>query len=366
MVKRNKVTKSDMRKSFDEVFNKEKAEIKRPNILICGYTGTGKTTIAQVVFGKDVVSDDKINDGKPGTMDYLNYQNDFISLWDSQGFELGYKEEEFLDKTRKFIRERQDNPDIAHHIQLVWYCIQGPGARVTPYDIKLIKNIFNTQDVIVLITKNDITKPIQRESMEKELIKNGVKKDRILSVSENDEDFKNLIELSYQILPEAYRDAFISAQQVDLEKKKEKAGKIIHTAAIAAAAAGAIPIPFSDAIIITPIQLGMVAGLAINYGMPYKAIETMIGPVIAEELGVLTAGELTKLIPVIGSVIQATVAFALTEALGHIVKNYLIKCSEAKINNQPMPTFSFDKFQFKALYEKYKKAGKEYKGEYEG
>jgi len=356
------MNKTNSKQSYNEVFKEEKSKIKKPNILICGYTGVGKTTIAQLIFGKDIVSDDKISDGKPGTMGYIHYENDFISLWDSQGFELGHKEEEFLDKTRQFIRRRQDNPDIDQHIHLIWYCIQGVGARVTTCDIDLINKIFNPKDVIVLITKSDITKPVQKESMEKELIKNGVAKDRIISVSENDKhSLSNLIELSLAVLPEAYHDAFVSAQHVDLEKKKKRAGTIIHTTAVAAGAAGAIPIPFSDAAIITPIQYGMVAGLAVNYGILSKDVTALVGgPIITEIVGTLTASSLITLIPGIGSVIQAGVAFALTEALGHIVDNYLIKCAEAKINNQPMPTFTFNKFQFKDMYEQYKK---QYKNE---
>ena len=345
------------KEKFKEKFDNFFSNLKKPNILVCGYTGSGKTSLIQAICGKEVVSDDKIVHGKPGTMDYLYYKSEMINFWDSQGLELGESENEFVEKTKGFIREKQQNPNVDNHVHLVWYCIQGSGARVTPCDIILINDIF--KNVIALITKNDITEELQQRGMEKELTDSGVNRKFIIPVSCKEiESQKTLVKLSLEMLPEAYRDAFISAQIVNLESKQKKVNGIIFSAAASAAAAGASPIPISDAAIITPIQFGMIVAIAATYGLPREFIRSSAGPLIAQSIGILLAENLTKLVPVIGSIIGATVAGSLTTALGIIVNKYCVKAYEAKLRGEPMPTFDYNWSDFQKIYNQ---AKKEYK-----
>ena len=114
------------------------------------------------------------------------------NLWDSKGLEPGAREATFLQSVKALVgleagageatflqsmkalvSRLQGDPDPRNHIHLVWYTIQGPGARVTATDHELIEKVF--PNVIVVITKNDITKPIQRESIIAELVSKGVR-----------------------------------------------------------------------------------------------------------------------------------------------------------------------------------------------
>jgi uncharacterized protein (DUF697 family)/predicted GTPase len=333
---------------------------KRPTILVCGYTGVGKTTLLQKIFGKELISDDKINASEPCTKEFDNYQNERIKCYDSRGFVMGEKEEEFVENVRKFVRSKQDNPDVDEHIHLVWYCIAGPGARITPFDLRLIKNIF--QNVIVVITKKDITKPEQLEGMIKKLINEGIKKERIIAVAENDDkSITDLVELSYQLLPAAYKDAFLSAQIVNIENKEKKCATIIHEVAASAAGIGAIPIPISDTLLITPLQAGMIALIGGIMGMPMEGTEVMATflPLISAAIGIQTASSLTKLIPGLGSAINAAVAGALTEAVGWMALKYFKKCAMAKIKGELMPHFVFDREEFKIYFKEARARRKE-------
>lgn len=332
---------SDAQKRFDEQYQKQTDGLRKPTILVCGYTGIGKTSLIRAVCGNDIVPEEKIGHGKPMTQAFESYSNGFINLWDSKGFEPGDREKDFIAAAAKFVRQVQESQDAANHIHLVWYCIQGPGARVTAADLKLSCEIFSRKNEIFVITKNDITKERQRDAITAELTANGIPGRQIVACDEgNAASLKKLIDLSLEMLPSAYHDAFINGQLVDLDKKADKAHLVIHGAATSAAtAAGLNPLPISDAVVITPIQIGMIASLAAIYRLPAAGVKALVAPVLAEAIGVATAGSLAKLFPGIGQVIQSGVAFAVTEALGFCVMKYLHACCEASIAGVPPPAF---------------------------
>ena len=108
----------------------------------------------------------------------------------------------------------------------------------------------------------------------------------------------------------------------NLEKKCHLA---IHSATTAAAAAGAIPIPMSDAIPITATQIGMIIQLGKIFGITLSqaAAKSIAGVTLTQQAGRALVANLLKAIPgvgaVLGGAISATTAAVLTEALGWIV-----------------------------------------------
>ncbi len=361
----NAMDESDVIKDFNNKYEEACAKFgKRPNILVCGYTGSGKTSLTRAILG-DLVPRDAIGDGRPTTMGYDCYENELVQIWDSKGLELGQSEEEFTEHTRDFVRQRQNDSNVDNHIHLVWYAIQGSGARVTECDLNLIRNIFNPEHVIVVITKQDITRPSQRETLVKTLVDAGVPREHIVFTSDAEGGAvgcKELMLLSYKMLPEAYKDAFMEAQRIDLEAriqaiidKRGKAKGIIATAVAAAAAAGAIPIPLSDAAVLIPVQITMIASLAGLYGLKEEAIKQSALPFVAKLVGVFAATSLLKLIPMLGSAVNATVAGTLTTAMGVFVRNNFEETAIAKVKGLPVPQLNFDVELFKTFYDEYKK-----------
>lgn len=108
----------------------------------------------------------------------------------------------------------------------------------------------------------------------------------------------------------------------ELEKKCHKA---IHSATTAAAAAGALPIPMSDAIPITAAQIGMIIALgkAFDIALSQAAAKSIAGVALTQQAGRAIVANILKAIPgvgtVVGGTISAVTAAALTEALGWIV-----------------------------------------------
>lgn len=356
----------DAKKEFNSKYEEARERFgKRPNILVCGYTGSGKSSLVKAILG-DVVPDSAIGDGAPKTMGYDCYENDLVRIWDSRGLELGEMEKSFMEETRRFVRSRQEAPDVDDHIHLVWYTVQGPGGRFTNCDRNLVKNIFNTKNVIVVVTKSDIiTRPRQKSALLQAILDAGVPADRIVFTSDEEsgsQGCRELMNLSYAMLPDAYKDAFMEAQRIDREAKiravrgKEgKAKAIIATATTAAGGAGAVPIPLSDAAVIIPIQVTMIASLAALYGLREEAVKQSALPFVARLAGVFLATTLLKLIPGLGSAINATVAATLTGAMGLYVKNNFEACAIARIEGQPAPELGFDVELFKKFYAEYKK-----------
>lgn len=360
------MTETELQRKFDEEYQNASLQYrKRPNILVCGYTGSGKSSLIKAILG-EVVPDTAIGDGKPKTMEFDHYENDLISIWDSRGMELGDTETQFVEYARGFINGRVKDMNIDNHIHLVWYAIQGTGARITDCDIKLIKEIFTTKNLVVVITKSDCTRAQQKEALKQRLLDSGIDEDRIIFTSDAEGGFigcKELMALSLEMLPAAYKDAFAYAQQVDVERRKQavlnkrdKAKGIIISASTAAAAAGAVPIPFSDAAVITPIQVGMLGGLAALYALNREELSVLSMPLITRTVGMLTASSLLKLFPSFGSVINGSVATLLTGAMGWFVQTQFERLAVAKVLGLPPPEINFDFNVFKSFLDEYKKA----------
>ena len=118
----------------------------------------------------------------------------------------------------------------------------------------------------------------------------------------------------------------MARSKVQMPKEiKNKCHFAIHTASAASAAAGAIPIPFSDAIPITAAQITMIIALGKVFDVTLSegAAKSILAVGLAKETGRAVVSNVLKAIPgagqLFGSAISATTAAALTETLGWIV-----------------------------------------------
>ncbi|MEI0607617.1 GTPase [Brachyspira pulli] len=353
---------------FYKKFEEERKKYKRPNILICGYTGSGKTSIIQSLLGTDLVPADKIGAGLPVTQDYEMYENELVRVWDSQGLEPDKGEDEFISRTKKFIREIQERPNVDDHIHIFWYVVSAGITKITPTDLKIME-VFPKESRIVIISKNDIARSNVIKAMKDVLINKGhIPENKIICTTDIEagrKGIKELYELSLQILPEAYKTAFEEAQRIDIEKaiqkiqeKKPQALTIIGGATAGAAAIAANPIPFSDAVIITPLQVGMIAGLAALYNLNKEQLQHLALPLVARTVGVIAASSLAKLIPGAGNIVNASVAAAITGALGWFVQDQFEKIAIAKVKGETPPVINFDFALFMEFFKQYQKNNK--------
>ncbi|AEF25185.1 YcjF family protein [Streptococcus parauberis] len=109
--------------------------------------------------------------------------------------------------------------------------------------------------------------------------------------------------------------------------QKETAMKAVHTASVAAAGVALSPIPFSDAMLLVPIQTMMITNIFKAYGQSTTRglVSGVVQATTATTLGRTAVTSIIKFVPGIGTVVGALigsgVAVAITESIGQKLIN---------------------------------------------
>ena len=116
------------------------------------------------------------------------------------------------------------------------------------------------------------------------------------------------------------------------QDKKNKCHAVIHTAAVAATAGGASPIPISDAVVISSVQVGMIVALGkiFEISISESVAKSIISVSITQAAGKSIFTNLLKLVPGINLLvcfIGGAVAGSMTEALGWLVADDFYRIS---------------------------------------
>ncbi len=164
------------------------------------------------------------------------------------------------------------------------------------------------------------------------------------------EGLEELVDETKKCLIEARKNKqnhFLLIQKANIQARKqamiEECKTIIHVASGAAGAAGLIPIPFSDALAIAPIQAGMIYKM--NDAFEVKMEESVATSLITGLLGVTAIVQVgrtlvngfLKFIPVVGSVAGSATAVAITEGIGFAYLKVLEKCFNDETGEIELP-----------------------------
>lgn len=348
-----------MEKTFQEKLDEElkniEQTVKKPNILLLGGTGVGKSSLTNLIFKTDIA---KTGIGKPVTQEITRYEieNSAVVLYDSVGYELNGEnsKDEFIIKIEEYISASKSKK-IDEQIHLVWYHIQASGHRVTEWDLNLINKIksFNIP-IAVVFTKCDLVSQQEIEELRKE-----IRNTSTFEVTTNQKvtpkylDLEKLIEWSSNNLETGLREAFVKSQKINLEEKKKNVNNIILQHTTGSGAIGFTPIPFADAPLLLANQAGMVARILYVYDlngygdlMPTLLKTISIGSLISTSAKWLV-GELLKLLPGVGTVaggmITGAVAASVTAAIGYSVSEICFTISKFAINGEESKLESYIK-----------------------
>lgn len=341
---------------LEEELRKFQETFKKPNILICGQTGAGKSSIVNFIFKDDVA---KVSNAEPCTTDITLYKGENVNIYDSEGYEMGKEEhykEMFFDNF--LCKEEHKGIEGDGSVHVVWYVINGAGKKITDFDALLLKRILGEKykvcviisqidqmtlsqlkeitDHVKVVTNSFVNVPIFRTSTDSAAInardENGCKIT----------DWEELVEWSIAQMPDMCKDRFASALKVGLKEKRERAFKRITLAATAAAGVGASPIPFSQAALLVPIQAALIISVLQIYGIKASGGAGVLGNLMVslgvQNLGRAAAANLIKLIPgagsVIGGAINAAVAASFTTAIGKAADIFAYTQCEKAIDGQ--------------------------------
>jgi uncharacterized protein (DUF697 family) len=115
-----------------------------------------------------------------------------------------------------------------------------------------------------------------------------------------------------------------SYEGADDEEKRAAVKEVVTVCAVAASAVTIQPFPVLDAVLMSPIQIGMVQAIGKVHGhkLDKKSIVEILSTFGASLVAQNVIMAAAKLIPFLGSVVAMSMAYALTFAIGEVSDHY--------------------------------------------
>lgn len=336
--------------SFRSEYDRQLEILGRFNLALFGKTGVGKSTLVNAVFGAPL-ADTGI--GEPVTRDSHLYRDHRgrLGLIDTRGLEIGRDDKQLLKELDTYVRQMRKAP-VEEQVHVVWYCVRGMDRRFESFEADFVRHLDDLGLPVVLVLTQVPRRP------------DGMLHPDAVALAEHITDLglpivdgrpyptyamedafsgqssyglMELLGATFRCAPEAVHAALTAAQQIDLRRKAAQARRFIAGTATAAAATAATPIPFSDAAVLVPLQLAMMARIAQFYQVPVDraALMAVASTTLATQAGRASVTGLLKLIPGAGSVaggaIGAGVASSFTYAMGEAWLTVVQRAAEGKL-----------------------------------
>ncbi|GAA7248619.1 hypothetical protein HpCK37_06610 [Helicobacter pylori] len=177
------------------------------------------------------------------------------------------------------------------------------------------------------------------------------------------EGLEQLVDETKKCLIDAQKNKqnrFLMIQKANIQARKQamidESKSIIHFASGAAGTVGLIPIPFSDAFAIAPIQAGTIYKMNDAFGVKMKdavaasLITGLLGVTAVAQVGRTLVNGLLKFIPVVGSVAGGATAAVITEGIGFAYLKVLETCFNDETGEVKLPAMDTIKSLFKESY----------------
>lgn len=331
-----------------DLFDKVKSateDIIHPNILVCGKTGVGKSTLINSVFRKNLT---ETGTGRPVTRHLQKVEDEEVpvTIYDTKGLELdGSVQEQIKKEIIDFVNESRKTEDAADYVHVIWYCLNSCSNRIEEAEENLIKELTCSVEVPVIIVLTQSFQNAQAEAFRKSVADMNIV-GNVISVMAQEYEISpdlprvpshgldQLVGITYSVLPDSVQRGFINAQKVSLSAKEKAAKKYANAYIASTFVTGFTPIPCSDIIPLIGQQVVMVAhitaifGLSVDKSFISALITSIFGSSSAAIAGKLFVSNVFKIIPgigtLIGGLISGATASVLTAAMARAYIAFLV------------------------------------------
>lgn len=337
---------NDMIKIFMDRIEMIMANIKRPNIIVVGKTGVGKSTLINNVFRENIA---ETGSGKPVTQHLVRLENEEIPvvLYDTRGLELKEEvQEQIKTEIVEVIQHSRSGGDEGEYIHAIWYCINAQSNRLEEVEEELIKLLSQEVEVPIFLVLTQCFQNKQAQEFIHALENMNMDIKGIIPVMAEDFEIMpgqvmhaygldRLVEMTYREIPESVQKGFVNAQKVSIAAKEKAARKWVKAYIASTFATGFSPIPGSDAPLLATQQVAMLAhitaifGLTLDKAVITTVVSSLLGSGAATLAGKTIVSNLLKLIPGVGTIaggmISGSTAAVLTASMAEAYIKLMVK-----------------------------------------
>lgn len=357
---------TDIYKKIADTLEDAKKSMGTVNLLVTGKTGSGKSTLINAVFRKEMA---RAGIGMPITQAAKLYEDPDLPLriYDTKGVELGEDAQKaIMEEIQQLIKVTWKSGDEDQFVHAIWYCVNSGTNRVEEKELEWINSLCSMGEagvpVIVVITQafrknvaNKLAETIHQELAGKPYYHGCF---TVLAAPDEEDPeghpsfgLNDLVEATFRVIPDQKQAAFINAQGVNIEVKSQAARKYLQGYIRSSFLTGLAPLPVSDAPLLIANEIAMcthittIFGIDLDNGLISTIITALIGVSAATVAGKTVVSGILKLIPgagtLLGGIVSGITAATLTGALGEVYITVLEQIAKGQLKKENLDSDAF-------------------------
>lgn len=302
----------EVMQAMDKMFENEMKKVndaldQELLISLIGEVNAGKSSTVNKIIGEDIASTNPMP-GETVSVDPYNIRGlENIKFMDTPG--LNDPNDENPKKTLEFVQKSD----------VVLFFLNAAGTVFSESEKEKFHEIEkHNKDILIVLNKIDAAENIP--SIVQFVQEHTGHKYKVIPISSKTEENLETLKKEILFLLEKKGKDLLFAKS--MKEKSSAATRWIIGAGVSAGIIGASPIPGSDVLPLTTLQVALIIKLSNLYDKPLtkKAAKDMIVITATQTIGHTIYRQALKFIPGAGSIIGGTVASSMTLALGYGVK----------------------------------------------